>query len=247
MRNLSDQMIVVEKYKSTLKPLASHELQQLEDNILAEGGFTSPILYHLSEDGQCVVVDGHHRLGIAEKHKDNIHLEQPGYCEVIELSGASESDVVKWIKNHQKGRRNDPTLWEKYELGKEFLEARETGQTSIEFAAEKEDVTPSQVRHAADLAEAVDEAEEKLPGFKDQYLGDEKASARAVKEAAVNLDKPEPSPLMAFAATQKMVEKLSRAVFEISKSFHESPEVIEKIRQLGVELRKWEDECAKEV
>jgi hypothetical protein len=246
MKTLSSKMILSEKYEHTLKPLAIPEMEQLEANVLSEGGFISPILYHLSEEGQQVVVDGYHRIKIAEKHKDNIEVEQPMYREVIELAGASEKEVVTWIRKHQAGRRNDATLWEKYQIGKDFIEAKKSGVTSSQFA-EDTDMSASRVRHAADLARVVDEAELDSPGFKDQYFGNENVSARAVKDAAVIIDKPEPSPLMAFATTQKMVEKLSRAVFEISKSFHESPVVIEDIKRLANDLRTWEDECAKDV
>lgn len=105
MPKLSERIEINPVYRDTLNPLTDEESAQLEMNILQEGAFLSPILYHLSVDGEEVVVDGHHRYAIWEENKDNIELQPPLAVEVTELSGAPEEIVVEWIRNHQKGRR----------------------------------------------------------------------------------------------------------------------------------------------
>ena len=238
-----ERLKINERYKATLAPLGRKELEQLRENILSEGGFLSPILYHLSESGDEVIVDGHHRYQIWLENSDS--TEPPATREVMDLSGASEDEVVKWIRNHQKGRRNNPTLVEQYELGKEVIEARKAGVSSAEFVADDE-LTPSQIRHAAQLAEKIDKAEEVSPGFKDQILGDESMNATAAKRAAVAVVKPDVEPLMAFATLQKSLRSLSRSVQLVLDNFPEVGDVTGF--QGGVEalfgsLQVWEDAC----
>lgn len=249
MPSLSDRILTNSKYEATLSPLPPAAFSQLEQNILNEGSFLSPLLFHLSEAGEEVLVDGHHRLQVWDKHCENPLLEAPSYKDVAELSGATEDTVVQWIRDHQKGRRNDPTLAEQYEVGKDFLNERESGTSSFEYAADN-DMTPSQVRHTASLATKIDEADEASPGFKDQILGDEKQTAKsAIRAAAVNLDESPPSPLMVFSAIQKTLDRLSRAVGQADAAFpdNDASVVIEKIRQLGVDIRAWEDKCSETV
>ena len=240
-----ERLKINERYKATLAPLGRNELEQLRDNILSEEGFLSPILFHLSESGDEVIVDGHHRYQIWLDDGEMHTLECPPTREVVELSGASEEEVVQWIRKHQAGRRNDPTLAEQYELGKEVVEAREKGITSAEFVAENE-LTPSQARHAAQLAEKIDEAEEASPGFKDQILGDESMSVAAAKKAAEVAIKPDAEPLMAFEALQKSLKSLSRSTQLVIDAFPDvgdSSDFQGKINVLFATLKEWEDKC----
>lgn len=248
MPKLSERIEINPIYRDTLKPLTDEESAQLEMNILQEGAFLSPILYHLSVDGEEVVVDGHHRYAIWEENKDDIELQPPLAVEVTELSGAPEEVVVEWIRNHQRGRRNDPTLREQYEMGKEVLEVREMGGT-IKGYAEENEVTPSQAGHAATLAKAIDEGEDTEPGFRDQILGDETASASKAIKAAKDLNATEPSPLMAFEAVQATIGKLSRAVMKVKQAFPDvnDMDVPGAIALLGEDVKRWEDKCAAEI
>jgi hypothetical protein len=242
---LIERLKVNERYKATLAPLGRKELEQLRDNILSEEGFLSPVLYHLSESGDEVIVDGHHRYQIWLNDGDMHTLECPPTREVVELSGADEEAVIKWIRKHQRGRRNDPSLAEQYELGKEVIEARGKGITSAEFVAEDE-LTPSQARHAAQLADKIDEAEEASPGFRDQILGDESMSAEAAKKAAKVVTKPGAEPLMAFEALQKSLKSLSRSTQLVIDAFPDvgdSSDFQGKINVLFAALKEWEDKC----
>lgn len=248
MPKLSERIEINPLYRDTLNPLTDEESQQLEMNILQESGFLSPILYHLSEEGGEVIVDGHHRYAIWKEHEDNIDLSPPSMSEVTELAGASEEDVVTWIRDHQRGRRNDPTLREQYEMGQEVLEVRENGGTIRDYAEENE-VTASQAGHAAALAKAVNEGEEAEPGFRDQILGDESASAAGAIQQAKDLNATEPSPLMVFEAVQSLIGKLSRAVMKAKQAFpdvHDCQATV-TINMLSDDVKKWEDECAKHV
>lgn len=248
MPKLADRITINPKYRDALSPLTESESSQLEMNILQEGGFLSPILYHLDEGGEEVLVDGHHRYAIWKEHEGDINVEHPSFKDVSELSGASEDAIVEWIRDHQKGRRNDPTLREQYEMGKEVLDVREAGSTIKEYA-EANDVTPSQAGHAAKLAEAIDEGEEESPGFRDQILGDETASASGAIQAVKDLNATEPSPLMVFESVQGLIGKLSRAIGKAKQAFPDLPDcgTIEAVNSLSSNVKQWEDNCSMEV
>ena len=51
------------EFESRIPPLTDDEFTQLEENILADGAIISPIIVWDS-----VIIDGHNRLRIAEKH-----------------------------------------------------------------------------------------------------------------------------------------------------------------------------------
>jgi hypothetical protein len=248
MTKLSERIEINPVYRDALNPLTDEESAQLEMNILQEGAFLSPILYHLAPDGEEVVVDGHHRYAIWDENRNNVELQSPEFKEVTELSGAPEEDVIEWIRDHQRGRRNDPSLREQYETGKEVLEARDGGVTTKEYA-EDNDMTPSQAGHAAALAKAVDEGEEAEPGFRDQILGDESESASGAIQKAKDLNATEPSPLMAFEAVQTLIGKLSRAVMKVKQAFPDvsDMDVPDSISAISKDAKAWEDLCAAEV
>jgi hypothetical protein len=236
VKSMNDRVVINERYRSALRPLSAAELSQLEDNIVHAGEILDPILFHLSESGQEVVVDGHHRLGISRKNEDI----EVAFKEVFELSGSSEDEVVRWIRNHQKGRRNEPTLADKYEIGKEVLEARENGVPASEVA-EDAGITESQARHYAATASEIDEAEEASPGFREEVLSDPKMSAKQVSRIASEVTGK--NPMLGFKNAKKILQSLSRAVNGISDDFHESKEVIEAINKLSSSIERWEDDC----
>lgn len=248
MPKLIGRVKINERYRDALRPLDESELGSLSENIMNEGAFLCPILYHLSESNEEVIVDGHHRYEIWKGNESNIDLVSPETKEVVELSGAPEEEVIEWIRKNQDGRRNEPSLREQYEMGQEVLEVREMGGTIKDYADENE-VTPSQAGHAATLAKAIDEGEEVEPGFRDQILGDENASASGAIQAAKDLNATEPSPLMAFEAVQATIGKLSRAVMKVKQAFPDVHDwgVPDTISDLSKDVKNWEDECAKEV
>jgi hypothetical protein len=243
MKTAIDRLRINPRYRATLAPLSVKEQQQLAANIASEGAVLSPILYHLSASGDEVVVDGHHRYDFWIDNKESV--ETPATREVTELSGEDEEVVVKWIRNHQKGRRNDPTLIEQYDTGKEVIEKRFQGVPSAQFAAENE-MSPSQARHAAFLAASIDEAEEVSPGFRDQILGDEKMSAAGAIRKAGSVKSPPANPLVSFEAIQKSLNALSRSVQVAINAFPEVGDplsVAETIDGLYKDVKGWEDRC----
>lgn len=167
---------IVDEYKEALPKPSEAERTGLESMIQEAGGCILPILYHMDSDGDLCIVDGYTRLEIFSQSPD-IFEEEPPTKEVIELSGATEEEVIDWIHRHQVFRRNNESLLQKYQLG-----MASEGKTNRE-AAEVHNTTDQKVRGAKKLKESVDKLDEQEPGLKEQIL-DSGASARAINDAA---------------------------------------------------------------
>jgi N6-adenosine-specific RNA methylase IME4 len=81
-----------EEFKKLIPPLTTEELSQLEQNILSEGIRDKICTW------QGLIIDGHNRYSIAEKHGLSF--------ETVEKEFASREDVKIWIIRNQFGRRN---------------------------------------------------------------------------------------------------------------------------------------------
>jgi len=79
-------------FKNLIQPLAEDELQQLEQNILAEGCRDAIKVW------RDYIIDGHNRYAICQKH--NIPYK------VQRIPLASKTDAKIWIAENQLGRRN---------------------------------------------------------------------------------------------------------------------------------------------
>ena len=81
-------------FEKIIPELSQEEFAQLEENILAEKRIIDPIIVW---DG--VIVDGHNRYKIAQKHPDIPFTTHEKQFE-------NEDEVLVWICSHQLGRRN---------------------------------------------------------------------------------------------------------------------------------------------
>lgn len=84
---------VDEEFALLHRQLSDLELQQLEENILRDGEISSPIVAW--ED---YVLDGMHRMRIAEKHGLQYRVKT--------ISLRNRQEAMIWIINHQLGQRN---------------------------------------------------------------------------------------------------------------------------------------------
>ena len=96
------------EFSAQILPLSFEELQQLEQNIIAEGRLLNPII---TWNGY--ILDGHTRYRILKKH---------GFIkfEVEEIQLANKYEALAWICKNQLGRRNFSPERKKFLLGKEY-------------------------------------------------------------------------------------------------------------------------------
>ena len=82
-------------FSGIIMPLTTEELGQLERNLLAAGRCRDPLVVW---KGRNILVDGHNRLTLCEKHKLASN--------VVEMEFADQDAVMDWIRQNQLGRRN---------------------------------------------------------------------------------------------------------------------------------------------
>ena len=88
---------VDKEFESLIPPLSKDEFKQLTENILKEG-IRDPIIVWAVPAGYRIIIDGHNRYKIANKH--NIPFE------IKEMRFESRGEVKEWIIRNQFGRRN---------------------------------------------------------------------------------------------------------------------------------------------
>jgi len=89
-------LTIDETIRRTLIPLRDDELQLLEQSVLAEG-IRDPLVVWRRND-KLVLLDGHHRYELAQKHGLNFNT--------VEMEFDDASEAVQWVLRNQLARRN---------------------------------------------------------------------------------------------------------------------------------------------
>lgn len=180
------------EFESRIPPLTSDEFQQLEANILADGIVINPIIVWNG-----VIVDGHNRYHIIEKHPE---IKYTTYEKHFDDRFA----VIAWICKNQLGRRNLTSEQKRYLLGKMHESRKKTKGSNNQFVqaksekhqndvfhsndvakqiAQEQKVGYATVQRAAAFAKGVDMADEVAPGIRQEILsGEIKATEKDIKE-----------------------------------------------------------------
>ena len=218
MNNEDTKLQINPEFENMIPELTDDELSQLEENILVEGRIVNPIVVWNG-----VIVDGHNRYKIAQKHP---HIQ----FTVHEKEFESEQEAQIWICSNQLGRRNLTEQHKKYLWGKrynlecdrakfhgnQYTRSDESGEGgnrpdqnshgTRSRIADELGVSEWQVRSSAEFSKGVDAAEEVMPGIKNKILtGTVEASYKDVvaigkmppqkrAEAVEELVKPRPKP-----------------------------------------------------
>ncbi len=143
------------EFRNLLAPLGKKELAQLEENLVADGRVIDPIVVWQEE---MILLDGHNRLPIA--------LEKDLNFTMVRKNFATRAEAIKWVLDHQLGRRNlSPAGQQKARaLRRERVrEAIKSGKSERTIAKE-EKVTPATVHRDVEATGASYEAPDKVAG-----------------------------------------------------------------------------------
>lgn len=176
------------EFEKVCPPLTEDEANRLEDNILADGEVTSPLIVWNG-----VLLDGHNRRRIILRHP-----ELP--FSIKEMSFANRYDAVAWICKNQLGRRNITEQMRAYLIGMQYNAEKQShgsvdrfqerqsedfpcvqnGQmekvpamTTRERIAKENGVSTAFVKQSDMFSKGVNAAEETIPGIKDKILSGE--------------------------------------------------------------------------
>jgi hypothetical protein len=170
----SSSITVLKVLKEFILPLSKEEFSVLEQNILNEG-CRDPLVLWQRSDGTNILVDGHNRLKICQKH------DLP--YKVKKISFADIDEVKDWMVDNQLGRRNLNPDQLSYYRGIKYLSARQDkggyknvllkGQrefSTSELLAEQFKVSESTIKRDAKFAEGVNIIGKSNPKLKLQIL-----------------------------------------------------------------------------
>ena len=104
------------EFQNQIPPLTDDEYKQLEENILKEGKLLSPLIVWNN-----ILVDGHNRYAILQKHPEI-------YFSTMPLRFENREEAIAWICRNQLGRRNLTPEQKKFLVGKQYsIEHRKPG------------------------------------------------------------------------------------------------------------------------
>ena len=232
------------EFEGKIPPLREEELEQLEENILADGVVINPLIVW---DG--VIVDGHNRYRILQKHPE---IQFTTY----EKKFTDRYAAIAWICKNQLGRRNLTPQQFKYLIGLQYeaekcssnyngnrftsLDKSRCAQNehtykperTAERIARENNLSGSYVRRAEHFAKGVDAAEKVVPGIKQEILtGNIKPTEKAV--AAIAKAPPEERPALVQQLRQaKETEKQE----EKPKPRRSAAETLQAIRDISANM-----------
>ena len=174
------------EFQNQIPPLTDDEYKQLEENILKEGKLLSPLIVWNN-----ILVDGHNRYAILQKHPEI-------YFSTMPLRFENREEALAWICRNQLGRRNLSPEQKRYLIGKQYEAEKKaakifrgnqytlakksggahddnhhSGKKTCERIAQENHSSASSVRRAEYYAHGVDVADELSPGFRDRFFREE--------------------------------------------------------------------------
>ena len=180
------------EFQSQIPPLTDDEFKQLEENILKEGKPISPLIVWNN-----ILVDGHNRYAILQKHPEI-------YFSTMPLPFESREEVLAWICKNQLGRRNLTPEQKYYLMGKQYEAEKKaakifrgnqytlakksggdhgdnhhSGKKTCDRIAEENGVSKDIVIRASKYMKGVEIAEELMPGLKQSILSGQTKVSKA--------------------------------------------------------------------
>jgi len=219
-------LTVLDEIKKALFPLREEELAALESSVLAEG-IRDPLVVWPKE-GKLILVDGHCRYQLAQKH--NLPFK------VVERNFASLEEALAWVDQNQLARRNLTDEQRRYLLGR-IYERQKKNQVLNLKPFQRGKIYPSEKVGSHATAKAI----AKSAGVSEKTIRSSAKFARALE--AVKQISPE-------AAERILKGEVKDAITALPQVFR-SPDlfqiVAEKIAQGESSIRKAKIEAKREI
>lgn len=194
---IKEHIEIVEELRDLIRPLSDEEYKQLEQNILEEGCRDPLVVWKDTAAQRYVLIDGHHRYGICQKHKLPFK---------IELRDFENIEAVKdWMVNNQLGKRNLTKEEMAYLRGYQYNRFKQKPGNIAnlkQFAGSAEDATKEKeegstaeklanlfkvsdktIKRDGQYAEGLDRLSEGMPELKNKILkGELKVPAKVLRQ-----------------------------------------------------------------
>lgn len=182
---VKEEIIISEKLKNFITPLSKEERTQIEENILLEGCREALIVWEKGKE--LILVDGHHRLKICQKHNLPYSLNKKSFKNIDEVHG--------WMIDNQLGRRNLTTDQLSYFRGLKYLSIKkkkggyqnvelkgQSGPRTSEILADEFKTSESTIKRDAKFAIGLNTVAKSNPELKQKILmGEAKVKKSDVK------------------------------------------------------------------
>ncbi|MBC7219066.1 MAG: hypothetical protein H5T49_02885 [Hadesarchaea archaeon] len=221
----NENLVILDEIKKALFPLRDEEFAALESSVLAEG-IRDPLVVWPRE-GQLVLVDGHYRYQLAQKHGLPF--------KIVEMQFASLEEALAWVDQNQLSRRNLTDEQRAVLIGRIYERQKAQGTrndlqlvvkmtTSSGSAATAKAIAKSTgigektVRRAAAFAKALDAVKQISPKAAERILKGE------VKDAITVLPKAAKDPEVLSAVAEKIAageRSIRKAKTEVERKIAE--------------------------
>ncbi len=242
---IRQRIIIRDDFKALIPPLNDEELSQLESNVLAEG-IRDPLVIWPS-GGYYVLIDGHNRFSLCQKHKLSFPFAQ--------ITFSDEEEARDWMIRNQLGRRNLSKEQLSYLRGlrynREKSQGRRTDLTTLDhndlpknestaaiLACKIYNVSEATIKRDADFAAGVE-----LIGTEDLKLKQEILNGKSTlskKEIAAKAKEPSRGPNRSSVETSakslssnqiieiafKYIQSETRSFDEVCQQLAEDPATI---------------------
>jgi hypothetical protein len=187
-------LTVLKEIKDYIIPLSEEEFVQLEKNILSEG-CRDPLMVWRKND-QLVLIDGHNRHRICQKHDIPFQIKKMQFKDLEE--------VKVWMVDNQMGRRNLTQDQLSYYRGLKYLSLKKKkggydyvlskGQSDVatsEFLADQFNISESTVKRDAKFAEGLNIIYRSNPKLKTKILTGEVKVKKSDVQTLANAKNPD--------------------------------------------------------
>ena len=234
-------LTIDETIRRTLIPLREDELQLLEQSVLAEG-IRDPLVAW-NRNGEYVLLDGHHRYELAQKHGLTFST--------IGLQFNNREEAIQWVLQNQLARRNLTDEQRTLIIGRLYNQVKleplqRLSDSEVKFTSEAGSnatarhvggmfgVSEKTVRNAAEFAKAVDAVAEIAPQAADAIL------LGKVPDAKTALPKVEPEllPKVAERIAQGNAQSVKDAIERIRREERQTTKPVLQGVYDGLDIRR---------
>jgi N6-adenosine-specific RNA methylase IME4 len=134
-------IVIDGRIKSHLPKLTDESFRQLELNVMRDGCL-DPLVLWVDHNGRNVLIDGHNRYSICQRH--NIPFKH------VHIAFDTVEQVIEWIEDFQAGRRNLPPDWFSYYLGQKYEREKKAHGGAREASPQNEDLKKTSEKVAAE-------------------------------------------------------------------------------------------------
>lgn len=244
------EVTILPELRDFIPPLGQEEFAQLEANILAEG-CREPLLLWTNSEGKHILIDGHNRYRICQKHGLRFETASKSFVDL--------SAVKSWMIDNQLGRRNLKPEQISYLRGVRYRTEKQAkggdrkskSQNGLLISTAQQlgreyHVSKNTIKRDADFAEGLDRIGQANPDLRKQIL----AGKLKIKKSDIQLvGKQNPETLPPLQTVEDVVKIRQNILQQVKKEATKTTKTTQKkiVRQKQQQMQKLKAEIVEKV